>query len=342
MILRSKAPLRVSFGGGGTDVSPYPEEHGGAILSATICKYTYVSLIRRDDNYITAKSLDYNTTVNYRADSELLYDSKLDLVKAATKVLGIKDGCELFLHSDVPPGSGLGSSSSLVVALVGLFRQWQRLPFTPYEVAELAYRIEREEMGIKGGRQDQYAAAFGGFNFMEFLGETTIVNPLRIRDDIINELEYRMMLCDTGERRLSAGIIADQVSSYRAGKEEVVRALHETKELAIAMKRSLLRDEVDEFGALLHEAWCTKKKFSTKISDPHIDELYETARKNGAIGGKLLGAGGGGYLLLLCEFNKWHIVAEKLAMLGGRIVNFAFDFKGLQTWQLNEGARQNE
>ena len=258
-----------------------------------------MSLIARGDDFITAESLDYDTIVNYKANGDFYYDGKLDLVKAATKVLGINDGCELFLHSDVPPGSGLGSSSSLVVALVGLFKHWQRLPFTPYEVAELAYRIEREEMGIKGGRQDQYAAAFGGFNFIEFFGDTTIVNPLRIRDDIINEFEYRMILCDTGTRRLSAGIIADQVDRYRAGEEDVVRALHETKVLAIAMKRALLLGEANEFGALLHEAWLVKKKFSTKITDPHIDELYELARQNGTIGGKLLGAGGGGYLLLV-------------------------------------------
>ncbi|MFC2044892.1 GHMP kinase, partial [Chloroflexota bacterium] len=303
MILRSKAPLRISFGGGGTDVSPYPEEHGGAILSATICKYTYVSLISRPDDKITAQSLDYDTSVNYEANGKMTYDGQLDLVKAATKVLKIEHGCDLFLHSDAPLGSGLGSSSSLVVALVGLLREWQRLPLTPYEIAEIAYHIEREELGIKGGKQDQYAAAFGGFNFIEFLGESTIVNPLRIRDNIINELEYRMILCDSGKRRASAGIIVDQVDSYLAGTEKVVHALHKTKDLAIAMKKHLLRDEIDEFGALLNEAWLTKKQFSDKITDPYIDELYEVAMKNGAIGGKLLGAGGGGYLLFLCKLN---------------------------------------
>lgn len=335
MIIRSKAPLRISFGGGGTDISPYPEERGGVTLSTTVDKYTYTTLITRSDNRIIANSLDYDTVINYSTSGEPYYDGNLDMVKAVTKVMGIEEGCELFLHSDAPPGCGLGTSSALVVALVGVFRHWQRLPLTLYDTAELAYRIEREELQIKGGRQDQYAATFGGVNFIEFFGAETIVNPLRIREDVLNELEYRLMLCYTGRRRLSAGIIDEQLSSYKEGKEEVVRALDETKALAIAMKNSLLLGQMDEFGCLLHEAWCSKKKFSTKMTDPHIDELYEVARQNGAIGGKLLGAGGGGYLLLLCQFDKRHIVAEKLTRLGGQLTNFAFDFRGLQTWEVS-------
>jgi len=335
MIIRSKAPLRISFGGGGTDVSPYPEEHGGVTLSTTIDKYTYTTLITRSDDQIIANSLDFDTVINYHANSEPFYNGELDLVKAATKVMGIEEGCELFLHSDAPPGSGLGTSSTLVVALIGVLRHWQRLPLTLYETAELAYHIEREELQVKGGRQDQYAATFGGFNFIEFLGAKTIVNPLRIRENILNELEYRLMLCYTGKRRLSARIIEEQLSSYKGGKEEVVQALDETKALAIAMKNALLLGQIDEFGYLLNEAWRSKKKFSTKITDSHIDELYEVARQHGAIGGKLLGAGGGGYLLLLCQFDKRHIVAGKLIELGGQPTNFAFDFRGLQTWEVS-------
>jgi len=334
MIIRSKAPLRISFGGGGTDVSPYPEERGGVTLSTTIDKYAYCTLATRDDNSINVQSLDYNIATRYSTDEEFQYSGKLDLVKAAIKVMKAKQGLDLFLHSDAPPGCGLGTSSTMAVTLVGAFKHWLKLPLTDYDVAELAYHIEREELGIKGGKQDQYAASFGGFNFTEFLGDKVIVNPLRIKSEILNELEYRLMLCYTGKTRLSAGIIDDQVSNYREKKEDVIRALDETKELAIAMKNALLLGQIDEFGSLLHQAWYSKKRFSSKITDPDIDKLYETARENGAIGGKLLGAGGGGYLLLLCQFDKRHIVAEKLEQLGGKITDFAFDFNGLQTWEV--------
>lgn len=333
-IIRAKAPLRISFGGGGTDVSPYPEEKGGAVLSATIDKYAYCSLAARDDESVNVISLDYSLVAKYSLNDKLEYDGKLDLVKAAIKAMEVRNGVDLFLHSDMPPGSGLGTSSAMTVALVGAFGHRLKLPFSEYDVAELAYRIEREEAGIRGGKQDQYAASFGGFNFIEFQGKTTIVNPLRIKPETVNELEYRLMLCYTGKTRLSAGIIDDQVNGYIKKKDEVVRALDETKELAIATKNALLLGKIDEFGSFLHQAWCSKKRFSTKISDPHIDELYKVARQNGVIGGKLLGAGGGGYLLLLCEFDKQHIIAQKLEELGGKIVSFAFEFNGLQTWEV--------
>ena len=333
VIIRSKAPLRISFGGGGTDVSPFPEERGGAVLSATVNKYAYSTLIARGDSTIKIRSLDYDTLVKYNVDEKVQYDGELDLAKAVTKVMQIDRGCELLLHSSAPPGSGLGSSSTMVVSLVGAFRHWLGLPLTNYEIAELAYRIEREEMRIKGGRQDQYAATFGGFNFIEFLGQNTIVNPLRIDRDILNELEYRLVLCYTGQTRLSAGIIDDQVSGYVSGKADVVSALEETKELASRMKNAFLLGHLDEFGALLHQAWENKRRFSVKISNSQIDELYEAARGAGAIGGKLLGAGGGGYLLLFCQFDRKQSVAERLEGLGGQIVDFAFDFNGLQTWE---------
>jgi len=334
-IIRAKAPMRISFGGGGTDVSPYPEERGGAVLSATIDKYAYCSLAEGSSDSTNVRSLDYDLMAKYAAGDKLEYDGKLDLVKAAIRVMQIQGGVDLFLHSDVPPGCGLGTSSAITVALVGAFKHWLKAPLTDYDIAELAYHIEREEAGIKGGKQDQYAASFGGFNFIEFLGETTIVNPLRVRNEVLNELEYRLMLCYTGKTRLSAGIIDDQVSGYIQKRETVTRALDETKALAIAMKNALLLGRIDQFGSLLNQAWQCKKRFSDKITDPDIDELYEVAMRNGAIGGKLLGAGGGGYLLLLCEFDKWHIVAQELEQLGGKIVNFSFEFSGLQTWEVS-------
>jgi D-glycero-alpha-D-manno-heptose-7-phosphate kinase len=334
-IVRAKAPLRISFGGGGTDVPPYPEEKGGAVLSATIDKYAYCSLTIRDDKLVNVTSLDYDLVTKYPLNDKLEYDGKLDLVKAATKVMEIENGVDLFLHSDMPPGSGLGTSSTMTVALVGALGHWLKLPFVEYDVAELAYRIERQEAGIKGGKQDQYAASFGGFNFIEFLGKTTVVNPLRVKNEILNELQYRLMLCYTGKTRLSAGLIDDQVRGYTENREGVVHALDETRKLAINMKNALLLGQIDEFGTLLHQGWQSKKRFSTRITDPNIDKLYDVARQNGALGGKLLGAGGGGYLLLLCEFDKRHILARKLEEHGGKVVNFAFEFNGLQTWKVS-------
>jgi D-glycero-alpha-D-manno-heptose-7-phosphate kinase len=247
--------------------------------------------------------------------------------------LHIKKGMEIFLHSDVPMGSGLGASSAMTVALAGAANSLRRKTLTDYELAEMAYHIEREEVGIQGGKQDQYSATFGGFNYIEFHRDKTVVNPLRIKPDILNELQYRLILCYTGKRRLSAGIIEDQVQRYKTGNTETVAALHTTKQLAADMKNALLLGKIDELGELLEEGWLAKRKFSDKMTDPDIDELYETAKNSGAVGGKLLGAGGGGYFLLLCEHDKRHVVTDAIMRLGRKKVDFTFEFNGLQTWR---------
>lgn len=336
MIVRSKAPLRISFCGGGTDVSPYVEERGGVVLSVTIDKYAYASLRIRDDQNISVQSLDYDIVAKYRVDDDLEYNGELDLVKAVIRNMcnGNKQGLDFFMHSDAPPGSGLGSSSTVVVALIGLIRHWQRLPLTNYEIADLAYQIERVDLKIKGGMQDQYAAVFGGFNFIEFGRDAVIVNPLRIEDDIINELQYNLLLCYTGRTRLSANIITTQVDNYVRKEGEVLAAMDELKEITVALKNALLQGRLDDFGALLNEAWFNKKKMAKQITSTTIDTLYETARKNGALGGKILGAGGGGYLLLYSPFDRKHIIAEELEKLGGQVVEFTFDYHGLQTWEV--------
>jgi len=342
MIIRSKAPLRISFSGGGTEVSPYKDEYGGVVLSATIEKYAYGSLRLRDDRNVTVKSLDYDIVAKYNLDDEMNYDGELDLVKAVIKNKhlnkGYEKGFDFFIHSDAPPGSGLGSSSTMVVALIGLLKHLQRLPLTNYEIANLAYHIEREDLGIKGGMQDQYAAAFGGFNFIEFGRgpglSNVVVNPLRIDPEVINELEYRLVLCYTGRTRLSANIISTQVEAYMKKEAEVLKAMDELKKITTEMKNALLQTRLDDFGRLLHEAWDNKKKMAKQITNTAIDTLYATARQHGALGGKILGAGGGGYLLLYCEFDKKHVVAEELEKLGGQVVEFNFDHHGLQTWDV--------
>jgi D-glycero-alpha-D-manno-heptose-7-phosphate kinase len=336
MIIRSKAPLRISFCGGGTDVSPYKDEYGGVVLSATIEKYAYGSLRLREDRNITVTSLDYDIVAKYHLDDDMHYDGELDLVKAVIKNLnnGFKQGFDFFLHSDAPPGSGLGSSSTMVVALIGLLKHLQRLPLTNYEIAELAFHVERRDLGIQGGMQDQYAAAFGGFNFIEFGPSSVVVNPLRIDADVINELEYRLLLCYTGRTRLSANIITTQVEAYVKKEEEVLKAMAEMKKITIELKNALLQARLDDFGCLLHEAWIHKKKMARQITNSTIDALYDTARNHGALGGKILGAGGGGYLLLYCPFDKKHIISAELEKLGGQVVEFTFDRHGLQTWEV--------
>jgi D-glycero-alpha-D-manno-heptose-7-phosphate kinase len=339
--IRSKAPLRVSFSGGGTDVPPFPEERGGCVLSATIDKYAYTTLEADPGGNIGLHSLDYDIVANYQARERLPYDGKLDLVKAAFNTMGVEGGCEMFIHTDAPPGSGLGSSSTLCVALVGAIARWKRLPLTMYEVAETAYRIERQELKIMGGLQDQYAAAFGGFNFIEFNGDSTVVNPLKIRRDDLNELAYNLLLCYTGGIRLSAEIVKHQTESYQRGEKQVLGALLELKQLTLEMKNALLLGRVHEFGSLLNVAWENKRRLDVNISTPQIDEMYEAALALGALGGKILGAGGGGYLLLYCPFRSKYRVAERLEAMGGQVVEFGFEFEGMQTWRVPEGNGPN-
>ena len=341
MIIRSKAPLRISFGGGGTDVPPFPEERGGAVISATINKYAYANIIPIEDEKhgISVESLDYDVWVEYDISKELRYDGELDLVKAVIKLMKQhipeNRSLRMFIHSDAPPGSGLGSSSTMAVALIGTFKEWLNLPLTNYDISEAAFQAERVDLGIKGGLQDQYAATFGGFNFIEFFGDKTIVNPLRLSSRIINELQYHMLIYYTGETRLSGNILSDQMKSYERKKKDMVDALEQTKVLAIEMKNTLLQGNLMEFGWLLDEAWKHKKRFSRKITTPKIDNMYNIAKKHGAIGGKISGAGGGGYMTLLCEFDKKHIVAEELEKLGGKVIDFQFEKHGLQTWKVN-------
>lgn len=339
MIVRSKAPLRLSFAGGGTDVAPFKDQEGGCVLSTTINKYAYGTLQNRPDKHIKIYSLDYDLTTRYTLNRKFNRNGKLSLVKATIQRLnGNGLGVDIFIHTDAPPGSGLGSSSAMVVSLIGLFVETLKKPLTSYDIAEMAYQIERVDLKMLGGMQDQYAAAFGGFNFIEFYRDKVIVNPLRINARTLNELQYNLLLCFIGRTRLSEKIIQQQVDNYLEKNIEAISAMKLQKKLAINMKNSLLTGKLDEFASLLDSAWLTKKKMANEISNPKIDEMYAVAKKHGAIGGKVLGAGGGGYLIFYCSSGRKHIVAEKLEKLGGKIVDFEFDFNGLQTWTAEESA----
>ena len=335
-VYRSRAPLRISFAGGGTDVAPYADEHGSRVLNATINRYAYVTVIPNESGMIRLHSLDYDEQVVYSVEEDTPpFDYQMDLAKGVIKRLEVdrkRVGFDLYTHTNCPPGSGLGASSTMVVALIGAFDQWLRLNLGPYETARLAFEIEREDLGIKGGTQDFYAAAFGGFNFMEFDAGRALVNPLRVGEEATAELEYSLVLAYTGQSRVSSDIIGDQIESYHKAPDEAIRDLDRTKELASEMKQALLTGRFAEFGDLLHEAWLVKQRLSSKISTEQIEELYEAARNAGARGGKVSGAGGGGFMYFFTAFDKRHHVIEALEKHGADVVDFGFIDKGMQKW----------
>jgi len=337
MLIRAKAPLRISFAGGGTDVPPFPAREGGLVLNATINRYAYGTLRSRPDASITIHSYDYGSSVELSAREAPVLDGKLDLAKAAIMRFagGPEEGFDLRLHSNAPPGSGLGSSSAMMVALIGVLKEFRSMPVTDYELAELAHAIEREELGISGGRQDQYAATFGGFNFIELYGDHVVVNPLRVAPDVVLELEHNLLLCYTGTTRQSDHIIDDQVERYERGETDATAGLLAQKELALEMKNALLQRRLGDFAALLDAAWQAKKRLSNRISNDRIDDLYDAARAAGALGGKVTGAGGGGYLVLYCRSDRKHEVAARMRELGAGVEEFAFEGAGLRTWRVD-------
>jgi D-glycero-alpha-D-manno-heptose-7-phosphate kinase len=334
-LVRARAPLRVSFAGGGTDVPPFPADEGGLVLSATISRYAHASLRPRADRQVQVESLDYGVSVDFGMDEPPLLDGRLDLVKTAVaRYLGEHErGFDLYLHSSAPPGSGLGASSAMIVALVGLLEEHARRTPTEYEIAHLAFVLERDELGISGGLQDHYAATFGGFNYLELEADHVVVNPLRVDPATVNELEHNLLLCYTGRSRLSDHIIDDQTSRYRRADTEALEGLRMQKRLAREMKDALLRKRLTDFGELLGEAWQQKRRMSPKIATPFIDEAYDVAMRSGALGGKVTGAGGGGYMLFYCRFDQRHHVADALIKMGLTVSDLTFEPHGLTTWR---------
>jgi D-glycero-alpha-D-manno-heptose-7-phosphate kinase len=334
-LFRAKAPLRVSFAGGGTDVAPFPEREGGLVLSATINRYAHATLQPRTDGRIRVESLDLRAALEYGSDDPIDYDGELGLVKAAVqRVAQLEEprGIDLFLRTAAPPGSGLGASSALIVSLIGVLSDFHKLSLSEYDLAHLAWEVERNDLGLKGGLQDHYSAAFGGFNFIEFTGDGVIVNPLRIKPTIVNELESNLVLCFTGVTRAGDHIIDDQTKRYESSDEDTLAGLRMQKELASSMKEALLRGRLSEFGELLGTAWEYKKRMSPRITTPIIDEAYDEAVHQGAVGGKITGAGGGGFMLFYCRPGCQHRVAERLSEMGLQPAEFAFDHEGLRTW----------
>jgi D-glycero-alpha-D-manno-heptose-7-phosphate kinase len=333
-IIRAKAPLRLSFAGGGTDLPHYFEEHGGAVLSSTINRYAYVTVFARQDTDIRIRSLDLGQLVQFSLDGAPSYDGVLDLAKAAIQRIGLKHGIDMDIRIEAPPGSGLGGSSALTAAVLGSLSATNGHAFGFYDLAEMNYLIERVDLKIAGGKQDQYATTFGGFNLIEFYAGRVVVTPLRIDRAVLNDLEAHLLLCYTGQVRPRLGLIDQQVRLYQEGRKETIAGMRRLHEMVGEMKESLVTGRLHHFGELLHEGYLNKKRMNPSITEgTRADELYETALRNGAVGGKLCGAGGGGYLLLYCETGRQHEVIRALESLGGRFSNFSFEGMGLQVWR---------
>ena len=338
MIYRSKAPLRIGLAGGGTDVSPYSDLYGGAILNATISLSAYATIEPIAENKIIIQALDRNEEQVFELLDELPINGTLDLLKGVYNRLR-KDhpfpltGFRLSSFVDAPAGSGLGTSSTLVVAVLGAFTEMLKLPLRDYELAHYAYDIERKDLGLAGGKQDQYAATFGGVNFMEFFADDkVVVNPLRIKPEFLHELENNLVLYFTSTSRESAHIINEQVKNVNEKNEKSIEAMHQLKEQAGMMKEALLKGRLNEIGEILDFGFRQKRLMAANISNDRMDMIYEEAKKAGAVGGKISGAGGGGFMIFYCPGNTRHKVIETLNTFGGEVRNYSFTDYGLTTW----------
>ena len=337
--IRARAPLRLGLAGGGTDLSTYCDEYGGAILNATIGRYAYAHLSFRDDHRICFSAHDVEQDDVVPLAAELPLDSGLLLHRAVYNRI-VRDFLRGRIHAitvssavDAPPGSGLGASSALVVALVEAYRAAFGLPLGRYDVARLAFEIERVDLGLAGGRQDQYAAAFGGVNFMEFLpGDRVIVNPLRIQPAYLYEFEASLVVCFTGQSRASATIIQDQMKAVAKSDEIALQAMHQLKADAVDMKQALLRGNIQEVADVLNRSWQAKRRTSELVSNSMVQEVFDLGLKNGAVAGKVSGAGGGGFLMFMTDPEQRYRLIAGLNASGLAASSVQFTDGGAEAW----------
>lgn len=340
MNIRSRAPLRLGLAGGGTDLSSYSDIYGGAVFNATISMYAYCTLIPTDDGRIRITAYDNNNTLDTESvDHFDIVDENLILHKGVYNriVRDFNGGKPLSFimatSNDAPVGSGLGTSSTMVVAILEAFNRWLGLGLTDYQKAQLAYSIEREDLKLSGGKQDQYSAVFGGFNLMEFKTDgTTIVNPLRVEKSTINELECSLLLYYSGKSRSSAMIINEQIKNAKDKNVKTVDAMHKLKNCAYLMKDHILTSNIEGFAEILRETWEQKKKTSSIISNVELDETIRFAMENGAEAVKVSGAGGGGFLMLYCNPVNRQRLAEAMKTRNGRLFPVAFSKVGVESW----------
>lgn len=341
MLIRSKAPLRLGLAGGGSDVAPYCDLYGGAVLNASINLSSFCTIEPLDDGSIAFIARDRGEKFNSASIPCYEYDGLLDLHKGVYNrvVRDFNHGEPLSIRvttwSDAPAGSGLGSSSTMVVAILTAYAELLHLPLGEYDVAHLAFEIEREDIGLRGGAQDQYAATFGGVNFMEFHEKSrVIVNPLRIKKWILSELEASTVLYYTGVSRSSDKIIAQQIESYKSGQGKSVEAVHQLKQDAVLMKEALLRGNIRRFGEILGRSWETKRNLADQISNPEIEQVMSVAREAGAWAGKVSGAGGGGFIVFIVDPVERVPLIRALNGLSGDVVPFQFESHGASAWNV--------
>jgi len=336
--IRARAPLRIALAGGGTDLSPYVEDFGGAVLNITIDRYAFATCTPRDDGRTIFEADDLGLSDEWHPGGSANATLKLHQAVVDRMVglfgTGAPPAMTLRTTVDAPAGSGLGSSSALVVAMVDAMRELFRAPLGVYDVAHLAYEIERKDLLLSGGRQDQYAAAFGGLNFIEFLADDrVIVNPLRLGRSIYCELESSMVICFSGQSRESAAIIDEQKSAMQSHDGSAVQALHQLKDDALRMKQAVGVGDIDTMAMLLERSWRAKKATAHSVSNPRIDSLLETALSNGALAGKVSGAGGGGFMFFLVHPENRYRLIEALSNAGGQAAPVKFTNRGCETWR---------
>ncbi|KPH50763.1 dehydrogenase [Helicobacter pullorum] len=338
MVIRSQTPLRLGLAGGGTDINLYCDKYTGYVLNTTISLYIHCTLIERDDETIIFDSPDTNSYAKYQSSSHLQNDGNLDIFKAIYNRI-VRDfvhkplSFSLHTYSDVPSGSGLGGSSTLVVGIIKAFAEWLNLPLGEYEIAKLAFEIEREDMGIVGGAQDQYAATFGGFNFMEFYDQKrVIVNPLRIKNWIASELEARVVLYFTNITREAKDI--EEHKKGKLGDQKSLEAMHAIKQDAVAMKEALFKADFDALAKILGKSWQSKKVISEIVSNDELERIYNLAMANGAYSGKTSGAGAGGFMFFLVDPIKKYQLIKLLNQEQGYVQDFSFSKEGAKSWKL--------
>ena len=339
VVVRARAPLRLGLAGGGTDIPSYYETYGGCVLNATIDRYAYATIEAWDEPSVRFSAADLRVETTTGVSDPLEIDGNLDLHKSVYREMMAEynDGApfplNLTTYCDAPVGSGLGSSSTLVVAMIRAFAELLRLPLDDYAIADMAFRIERVDCGLAGGKQDQFSASFGGFNFIDFRSDgRTIVNSLRIKNWIVCELEASLILFHTGTSRESSRIISSQSSGVAGGETAVLEAMHAIKSEASTMKDALIRGDFSAIVDSLRKGWDNKKRSAAAVSNPRIDEIYDAALGSGALAGKLSGAGGGGFMLFFVRPDRRMDVIRTLNRFGGRVGNCHFTKHGSQAW----------
>jgi D-glycero-alpha-D-manno-heptose-7-phosphate kinase len=325
----ARAPMRISFAGGGTDVAPFPQREGGAVLSMSITRYAFASARKREDDQFKLTSLDLGLAAEGAIAQLSALDQRLHLLRGPISRLATDGrGVDLRVQSQAPPGSGLGASSTIVAAVLGSLVEAYGLQAGRHQLARAAVQIEREDLGLTGGTQDHYAAVFGGVNYMEFNGDDVIVNQLKIPASTVAMLEHNLLLCHLGTSRESATIIDDQRTRYEDETSATIAALRRQKELAVELKHALLSGDLDGFGTMFSDVWRVKQELSPLIATDVAKATHDT----GALGGKITGAGGGGHMLFYAPFERRFEVAKALRDSGLTVLDVALDDVGLQTW----------